>query len=134
MTFHGALDPTVPVQGTRDMVAALEQAGADVTYTEYENKGHDVWTAAFNSQGLLEWLFSKELELPAYTCGDVNGDGEIDSVDALAVLQHNVGIQLLKDGALLAADAFEDGKIDSIDSLCILQYCVGMTKLPVRPS
>ena len=66
--------------------------------------------------------------------GDVTGEGEIDSVDALAILQHNVGI-LLDEKYLKAADVYQDGSIDSTDALCVLQYIVGLEKeLPIIPA
>ena len=66
--------------------------------------------------------------------GDVNGDGDIDSLDALMVLQHIVGNKIEDEAALAAADAYLDGDIDSNDALCILQYSVGIVKqLPERP-
>lgn len=60
-----------------------------------------------------------------YTLGDVNGDGEIDSLDALDILQHAVGKTPLTGTKLLAADVNGDKEIDSLDALAILQYAVG---------
>lgn len=57
-TFHGAQDPTVPVERSRKVVAALRQAGGLPRYTEYPNVGHDAWTHAFTEPDLLPWLFS----------------------------------------------------------------------------
>ena len=59
-----------------------------------------------------------------YTLGDVNGDGEIDSLDALDILQHAVGKTPLTGTKLLAADVNGDKEIDSLDALAILQYAV----------
>lgn len=63
-----------------------------------------------------------------YKLGDVTGDGNIDSRDALAVLQYAVngaddtGKFALK--VRQAADVTFDGQIDSRDALRILQYAV----------
>ncbi|HRQ29811.1 MAG TPA: prolyl oligopeptidase family serine peptidase [Saprospiraceae bacterium] len=59
--FHGAKDPVVPVKLSRDLVKALEQAGAKPIYTEYPEGGHDVWNAAIREKGLMEWMFSQTL-------------------------------------------------------------------------
>jgi predicted peptidase len=56
--FHGAHDPTVPVERSRRAVAALREAGGTPRYTEYPNVGHDAWTHAFAEPDLLPWLFS----------------------------------------------------------------------------
>ncbi|MGA3287060.1 MAG: T9SS type A sorting domain-containing protein [Bacteroidota bacterium] len=85
--FHGAKDNTVPVQYSRDMMTAFENAGATVVYTncrngnctglpdsiiadtlkngarliytEYENGGHAIWDIAYNNVFLLPWVFSQ---------------------------------------------------------------------------
>jgi poly(3-hydroxybutyrate) depolymerase len=85
--FHGALDNTVPVKNSRDMITALENVGATVVYThchngdctglpdsviadtlkngarlvytEYENDGHAIWDKTYNSVFLLPWVFSQ---------------------------------------------------------------------------
>ena len=62
----------------------------------------------------------------AYLYGDVNGDYKINSIDALAVLQHSVGNITLKDKHLTQADVTKDGKINSLDALKILQFSVGI--------
>ena len=62
-TFHGALDPIVPPDGTRAMAAALEGAGAaDFSYTEYADGMHDIWNRAMQTEGLDDWLFAQKKE------------------------------------------------------------------------
>ena len=59
-TFHGALDPIVPPDGTRAMAAALREAGApDFVYTEYADGMHDIWNRAMQTEGLDDWLFAQ---------------------------------------------------------------------------
>jgi poly(3-hydroxybutyrate) depolymerase len=85
--FHGALDGTVPVTGSREMITALENVGASVVYTnchngdctglpdtviadllkngarllytEYQYGGHSIWDQAYNNVFLLPWVFSQ---------------------------------------------------------------------------
>jgi predicted peptidase len=57
--FHGAGDPTVPVTESRQLAAALKQAGASVRYTEYEGAGHNVWDRSFSEPELPAWLFAQ---------------------------------------------------------------------------
>jgi len=85
--FHGALDGAVPVKNSRDMMIAIENAGATVVYshchngnctglpdnviadtlkngarliyTEYQNDGHTIWDKVYNSVFLLPWVFSQ---------------------------------------------------------------------------
>lgn len=57
--FHGAKDPLVDVQLSRDIYEALEALDAPVKYTEYEDGDHLVWNRAFEEPQLLDWLFSQ---------------------------------------------------------------------------
>ncbi|MBT4257242.1 MAG: prolyl oligopeptidase family serine peptidase [Gammaproteobacteria bacterium] len=56
--FHGAMDTTVPVAGSRNMVTSLEAAKGNIRYTEYPDVGHNSWERAFADPGLSQWLFS----------------------------------------------------------------------------
>jgi predicted peptidase len=58
--FHGAKDVSIPVSGSRKLVAALKAAGSAVKYSEYPDVGHDVWTVAFAEEELPDWLFSQK--------------------------------------------------------------------------
>jgi len=57
--FHGAQDDVVPPQRSREMVAALKRAGADVRYTEFPDADHNAWDAAYGSEALWTWLFAQ---------------------------------------------------------------------------
>lgn len=58
--FHGADDPVVKPERSRDMVAALKAAGSKVKYTEYPGVGHDSWVKAYQEPDLLPWLFKQK--------------------------------------------------------------------------
>ena len=60
--FHGRVDRSVPVEHSRNMVAALKLAGAaaNLRYTEYPNAAHDSWTQAYREKDLLDWLFAQK--------------------------------------------------------------------------
>jgi predicted peptidase len=58
--FHGTLDKVVPVQRSRNMIAAIKKAGGNPKYTEVPNKGHLVWNTAYATPGLWQWLFSQK--------------------------------------------------------------------------
>jgi predicted peptidase len=58
--FHGANDPTVPVQCTRSMIEMIQQAGGHPRYTEYSGVGHNSWDRAYAEPELLSWLFSQK--------------------------------------------------------------------------
>jgi len=65
--FHGSADSTVPVSGSRDMIAAIQAQGGHPRYTEFAGQGHGVWsyvyslgTSSLNVSGFFPWLFSQE--------------------------------------------------------------------------
>jgi len=55
--FHGTVDASVPVQESRDMIAAIKAAGGNPKYTEYPNGGHAIWDQAYTEPALLPWMF-----------------------------------------------------------------------------
>ena len=57
--FHGAMDTTVPVARSRELVAALRKFNPSVKYSEYPDVGHDVWMRAFAERDVPEWLFAQ---------------------------------------------------------------------------
>ena len=60
--FHGGADPVVKPNRSREMVTALQEAGATPKYTEYPGVGHDSWTATFANPEVHQWLFSQRKE------------------------------------------------------------------------
>jgi acetyl esterase/lipase len=59
MIFHGADDPTVPVENSRKMAAryrALGWLGKNVSYTEYPGVKHEAWIPAYKGAALLRKL------------------------------------------------------------------------------
>jgi len=62
--FHGRRDQFVPVQESRDMVAALQDAQGSgaahpVKYTEYPWENHACWELAYRDKELFPWMFSQ---------------------------------------------------------------------------
>lgn len=66
--------------------------------------------------------FAVTLEEPVYALGDVDGDGKIDSADALLALQAATDKIDLTDAQLTAANVDGEGGVSSADALMILQY------------
>jgi predicted peptidase len=58
--FHGAVDPVVKPQMSRQMVEALWKAGAHPGYTEYPGVAHDSWTMTYHDPDVLAWLFKQK--------------------------------------------------------------------------
>jgi predicted peptidase len=60
--FHGDADPVVPVGESRQLVAALRNLGAPVTYTELPGIGHNSWDPAFRNPEVPQWLLGQKLQ------------------------------------------------------------------------
>ena len=50
-SFHGADDPTAPVENSRRMFQKLTAAGGSIKYTELRGIGHNSWIQAFAYEG-----------------------------------------------------------------------------------
>lgn len=57
--FHGEADSVVPVTSTREMIAALEQAGGQPKVTIYPEVNHDSWTRTYDDPELIRWMLGK---------------------------------------------------------------------------
>lgn len=58
--LHGSADGLVPVDCTRDMIAALRRAKANPTYWEYKDGTHaDTAERAYCEPELIEWMFAQ---------------------------------------------------------------------------
>jgi predicted peptidase len=57
--FHGALDTAVPVDRSREIVAAIRSAGGDVKYTEFADGQHDVWTRVYADATVWNWMLAQ---------------------------------------------------------------------------
>jgi len=61
--FASSDDSVVPVSGSRNMVDAINALGQNDRagyYTEYTNQGHSSWVNAYNTPGLVSWLFDSK--------------------------------------------------------------------------
>jgi predicted peptidase len=60
--FHGDADKAVPVTGSRDMIAAIKDAGGSPKYTEYPGVGHNSWDMAYATKEMWTWLAQQRLK------------------------------------------------------------------------
>ncbi len=64
--FHGAKDPTVLLEESEQMVAALKRAGTtELKFTVYPEAKHDSWTETYANPDLYTWLLRHERAKPA---------------------------------------------------------------------
>ncbi|MBW3624913.1 MAG: hypothetical protein KY468_16045, partial [Armatimonadetes bacterium] len=76
---------------------------------------------------------SREGAVAAPCLGDVNGDKSLDVTDAILVLKHVAGIELLTPAQSAVADANRDQQVNVGDAVKILRVSVSLdTDLPSR--
>lgn len=110
----------------------------DIHSTADRNKYQEIRQAKWDLlkttdlEGINKILTSLKLEnitpaKPQVTVGDINGDGEVDIIDAGIIVQYANGINTnLSEKQLQAADVNGDGEVDIIDAGMIVQYANGI--------
>ncbi|MBR3641299.1 MAG: dockerin type I repeat-containing protein [Oscillibacter sp.] len=118
---------------TKDDIVYIDQAtasGSIVSFNVYpsELKKDTTYCIYLVSNGTLEYTKAATYTYyQAYTLGDVNDSGKADAIDAMYVLQYDVGLATDYDALIpLAGDVNASGKADAIDAMYILQYDVGL--------
>ncbi len=61
---------------------------------------------------------------PAIILGDVDGNGEINVSDALLILRHAIGVEVLVGESLEAADFDGNGNVNARDALLVLRHAL----------
>lgn len=57
---HGTADTAVPVDRSREVIAALRAAGCTPTYDEVKDGNHNVWDHAYEDAKMWAWLFAQK--------------------------------------------------------------------------
>lgn len=102
---------------------AFESCSA-ITYTAFKGTSEQ-WNAMDNGEGNDALSDGVVRYGEKVVSGDIDGDENINSSDALYCLRNSVQSIDLVDDALLAADVTGDFQVNSSDALRILQYSVG---------
>lgn len=128
----------IPVRGTAKLTATI--APADATVKTLVWTSDDPGIASVSRTGIVTAVsvgtttiratsvdgnHSAEITVtvtPSAELGDVNGDGYIDSADAMLCLRYSVGLEELSEEQEKAADVNHDRFIDAGDAIKILRY------------
>lgn len=101
------------------------------------------YSVAQNGNYTFEWSYHKDSTVdsgldcvkiagvslvytPGGMLGDVDGNGSVDTTDALYALRCALGLVDLDPTALLRADVDMNGSVDTTDALYILRYALGL--------
>jgi hypothetical protein len=128
----GAIDPSAGDH------SYSEGAIVEVTATPASGYVFNHWDGDCTGTGACQVTMNANKTVTAYftnapsILGDVNGDGTVNSTDALIVLSGDVGIDISQFCPANCGDVNDDGLVNSTDALIILSYDVGMsTPFPV---
>ncbi len=128
-----------PVEGLVDTLYFSYKVGEDGSVTQFTNLyTHSIDFAQISAKFVkIRFQSSKylmtitEVEVygptvqgdePVVELGDANGDGEIDNLDAAAVLKYDAG----EIDEISNCDVNNDGEIDNLDAALILKYDAGI--------
>lgn len=104
------------------------------TYYEFyiRNKATDSDFASYLSSYIIKTPADETSSAKVYSQGDLDGDGEVTSYDALMILQHTTGLITIDDELYSLANNDLSIDITSYDALLTLQYTTGLIdSLPV---
>ena len=121
---------TIPATGLHTFGEWTVTKPATVT-----EEGEEFRTCSVCGEKETQAIPKLEEEQPAYTPGDVDGDGEVASGDARLALRASVKLENYAPGSapFLAADADGNGVIESSDARLILRASVKLETLPAKP-
>mgnify|MGYP000419351895 CR=1 FL=1 len=133
LVLKGGADGSAPGVPTADNIAYIDQMAAQngsVSFTAYPKeltKGtYYVYLVGAGKTFAESKVATFQCD-QRYTLGDVNEDGVINTLDALAILQNAAELKTLTDAQKLAADVAKPfGMINTLDALRVLQYAAGI--------
>lgn len=141
-TFAPAVREWLGNNGTIAHQYSLLKNSAAMNYTLWdyirignpENEGHIWQGASYQSvvDEMTTWIENRlanmdsRFKLQSTVAGDVNGDGEVDVADAIALLRYLAGYG---DESTIPAngDFNGDGEVDVADAIALLRYLAGYT-------
>lgn len=108
----------------REDAAAGTVSDVQISVSQVGNKAETAMTGT--GAVCTVTLEDNRIEKPeVLTPGDVNGDGSIDLVDAVYILQNVNQVREFNDAQNTAADVNRSGNVDLVDALMIMKYFNG---------
>ena len=104
----------------------IKEKYSDTTITVVNSAGTEVTT------GNVGTGYKITIEDKTYTIvklGDINGDGQIKTIDYMKIKNHIMNIDVLKDTYLKAADVNNDSKISTIDYMMVKNQIMSISNI-----
>ncbi len=93
----------------------------------YTSSGSEVTSGIVSTGMICKTIDSQGTvikSMPIILKGDANGDGEVNIIDAVKILNHSVKKSMLSGAALKGADVNLDGDVNIIDAVIVLNHSV----------
>ena len=97
-----------------------------VTAPTGTEKGYTTYTCACGDSYVSDYIDPVDSDLDAGLLGDADGNGLVDYVDAMIVLQYHTGVVGNDALDLNCCDVDGSGAVDYVDAMLILQYHTGV--------
>lgn len=117
-SFDGASNGNEAFKATGDFLIITVTADADYTPADVQ-----IENIIFVTQSDLSAVTDFEVETEAGLMGDVNGDGKVDTQDALLIIDKWIGVDNENFNASVA-DLNNDNKIDTQDALIVIDIWI----------
>ena len=117
-SFDGASNGNEAFKATGDFLIITVTADADYTPADVQ-----IENIIFVTQSDLSAVTDFEVETEAGLWGDVNGDGKVDTQDALLIIDKWIGVDNENFNASVA-DLNNDNKIDTQDALIVIDIWI----------
>jgi len=125
----------IKIDETKKQITLIPNITADIVAGKLSGKAYTVrkgeTVISNNTLGTGYVIKVDDKEYTVVKAGDVNGDGKVNTLDALEALKQDVSLIQLKDFNLIAMDVNKDGKYNTIDALDLLKYDVGLTTIAI---
>lgn len=82
----------------------------------------EIYTLVCGKDAVPEAVFDEGIGI----LGDVNGDGNVDNLDAVIILKYDAGIISADDLNLAVADVGGDGQVSNLDAVRVLKFDAGL--------
>jgi hypothetical protein len=110
------------LSGETDWETLTYTASAAGTYTFRWEFAKDPYVGSYDDCGYVDDVAYIRNFIP----GDVDGDGELTTTDALLILRHTMDLDRLTAEQLIRADVNGDGSVDSVDATLVLRAVMGL--------
>ncbi|MDO4562775.1 MAG: Ig-like domain-containing protein [Clostridia bacterium] len=123
---EGALYENITITYSNPIISASVNESANTISITPRSAGESIITLAVDGHEISINFIVRDTSAVSPLSGDVNGDSEIDFMDAYLILRYDAGLQTLTEEQQSAANVNNDGQVDFMDAYLVLRYDAGL--------